>query len=236
MSTWDQAFAQLQQRVANLIESIEGQNQAGLFPVNVEPEPTPDPDPITQADATLQKDRDAERRELSLQVERIKPQPEPPPNLSGIVASLPEITAAQREAVTRIDHRLNLLKVRSDATADALASVVREIEYLRRRVDDLGKAVTSCHQTESELAANQRQLAESLNLLHDLVARATQTVKSNAAWIEMLAETPDARYQGLRDHLTAQSARVETKGNLTLLASALAVLAALVAIVLSIAR
>jgi chromosome segregation ATPase len=234
MSTWDQAFSQLQARVSNLIESIEGQTKPAAPADDAEPEPSDDR--LSGASEALQTSRSAERAELPLLIERLKAKAEPPSNLSGIVASLPEITAEQRQALSRIDHRLELMKVRTDATADALGGIVREIEHLRSSVEDLGRTATGCQQTEAELAANQRQMAESLNLLHDLVARATETIRSNAAWVEMLAEAPDNRYQAVRDHVTGATARVETKSTITLITSGLAAAAAIVAIVLTLTK
>jgi len=232
MSTWDNAFQQLQSRVSTLIESIE--QQSSSLPPNVEPEP--EDDRLDHAAQSLQVSRDAERAELPLLVERLKSKLEPPANLSGILANLPEITAEQRQALGRIDHRLELMKLRTDATADALASAVREVEFLRQAVDALSENVAASQRTESELAANQRELAASLNVLHDLVGKATETVRANAAWVEMLAESPDARYQTIRDQMTATTARVETKATITLAASAFAALAGIIALIVAILR
>jgi chromosome segregation ATPase len=233
MSTWDHAFNDLQSRVSTIIESIEQQSRASL-PPNVEPDP--EDDRLDDAAQSLRVSRDAEQAELPLLMERLKARLDPPANLSGILANLPEITAEQRQALGRIDHRLELMKLRTDATADALTSAVREVEFLRQSVEEMGQNISNSQRTEAELAANQRELASSLNLLHDLVGRATDTVKANAAWVEMLAESPDARYQTIRDQLTATTARIETKSTITLAAAALAALAAVVAIVVAIVR
>lgn len=229
-STWDHTFNELQSRVSTIIESIERQSQSSL-PPNVEPEP--EDDHLDDAAQSLQLGRDAERAELPLLMERLRSKLDPPANLSGILATLPEITAEQRAAFGRIDHRLELMKLRTDATSDALISAVREIEALRQMVDDAAKNVANSQRTDAELAANQRELAASLNLLHDLVGRATETVKANAAWVEMLAESPDARNQSIRDQLTATTARIETKSTITLAAAAFAALVAVVAMVIA---
>jgi hypothetical protein len=238
MSTWDQAFTQLQQRVATLIESIEGQTRRAEAPPSAGPDVSPDvvDDPLDRAADALDAGHEAERAELPLLIDRLAARAEPPTNLSGIVASLPEITAEQRQALSRVDHRLDLMKVRIDATADALAGIVREIEHLQRKVDELGETTGASRQTESELAANQREMAESLNLLHDLVARCTETIKSNAAWVEMLAEAPDQRFAALREQVTTATARVEVKSSITLVAGGLAALASIAALVLSLKR
>ncbi|MEK6643378.1 MAG: hypothetical protein AABZ08_05670 [Planctomycetota bacterium] len=233
-STWDQAFNQLQQRVSTLIESIETQSQTNELPSNVEPEP--ESDGIVDATLALETDREAERAELPLLVERIRARAEPAQNLSGILATLPELTAEHRQTLARVDHRLDLMKARTDATAEAITSLVREAEHVRAIVEEIRQGLTGCRQTEAELASNQRQMAESLNLLHDLVGRATETVKANAAWVEMLADSPDARYQTLRDQLTTQTTRTETKSNLTLIASAFAALVGVIAIVVALTR
>src|SRR5436190_412650 len=54
ISSWDNAFNQLQSRVSTLIESIEQQTQAAL-PPNVEPEP--DEDRLDHAAQSLQVSR-----------------------------------------------------------------------------------------------------------------------------------------------------------------------------------
>ncbi len=234
VSTWDNAFNQLQQRVSSLIESIETQAQTSPLPANVEPDP--EGDGIAEAEQALAVDRAAERAELPLLVERIKAKTEPAQNLSGILATLPELTAEHRQTLSRVDHRLDLMKARTDATAEAITSLVREAEHIRALVNEIREGLNGCRLTEAELAANQRQMAESLNLLHDLVGRATETVKANAAWVEMLADAPDARYQTLREQLTAQATRAETKSNLTLIASAFAAMVGVIAVVVALTR
>lgn len=247
MSTWDHAFNQLQQRVAVLIDTIEGQSKTAQPEAAMQPVDSPGethtpykPEAVEQSSVSalraLQTSREAERAELPLLIDRLKAKAEPPNNLSGILANLPEITAEQRAALSRVDHRLELMKVRTDATADALAGIVREIEFARAAIDELRRTTEVSRRTESELAANQRQMAESLNLLHDLVSRATEIVKSNAAWVEMLAEAPDKGHQALRDQMIAQSARVETRSTIGLVAAGVAALASIAAVVMAIKR
>jgi small-conductance mechanosensitive channel len=227
VATWDQAFARLQQRVNHILEDLEARPPHGVGS-------SPNlPDHLALASARLEEGRAAQRAELDLLVRRLRTAAAPASPATDPPARSAD--AEQREALGRIDQRLELIKVRTTATSDAMTSAVAEIQDLRRLVDDCRQALARCQQTEAELAANQRQMAESLNVLHDLVTRTTEIARSNAAWVEVLAEAPESRYQAIRDHVTRQSSRFEFRSTVGLVLSALAAVAALAALILSLA-
>lgn len=227
---WDDAFSQLQQRVSRIIADLSARSGA---PAGGEPAERPAADRLAVASKRLEDSRAAHRAELNMLMERLKARSEPR-------ARRGESAAATREAVgeelRQLDQRLEQLKTRMTATVDAMASAVEEVMDLRRVVQDYRGDLAKCHQTEAELAANQRQMAESMNVLHDLVTRSTELSRSNAAWVEVLAQGPENRYVSLQEQLTRATARVETRSTIQLIAAGAGLLAGVSALVIALAK
>jgi len=231
--TWEEGFKLLHARVSRIIEDIQARSHP-----HVEPEPPLDPpvDRLAVASARLEDGRAAHRTELSMLMEKLQARPAAQLSRGELNARLPQIIAELQEDLRRIEQRMEILKLRNTSTVDAMSSTVEEVKDLRRRIERHRQDLAQCHQTEAELAANQRQMAESLNILHDLVTRSTEIAKSNAAWVEVLAAGPENRHQALRDELTRLGGRVESRSTMTLILAGAAALAALAALVLALTR